>query len=90
MGREDSTSNTEIVAKFRINDKDTGSPEVQIALMTKRLETLAEHFKKHGQDIHSQRGMQELISKRKKLLHYLKGESAVRYKNLISTLGLRK
>ena len=95
MGLEDSAAsadktNAETIAKFRINEKDTGSPEVQIALMTRHLEKMSEHFKKHAQDIHSQRGMQKLISSRKSLLSYLKRESPVRYKNLISALGLRK
>ena len=90
MGAENCASGTELISKYRINDKDTGSPEVQIALVTKRLDNLAEHFKGHAQDVQSQRGMQVLISRRKKLLQYLKKENITRYKNLISSLGIRK
>lgn len=81
---------TELVAKYRVHDKDTGSPEVQIALLTNRIDTLAEHFKGHNQDLHSQRGLMRLVAQRKSLLAYLKRESSDRYKNLIGSLGLRK
>lgn len=90
MGLEDCATRADIVKKFHINEKDSGSPEVQIALMTRRLDVLAEHFKKHVQDLHSQRGMHRLISRRKRLLAYLKQEDAGRYKTLIAALGLRK
>lgn len=80
----------EIMKKFRINSNDSGSPEVQIALLTSRLGQLGGHFSKHTQDIHSKRGMYRMISQRKKLLQYLKNESPERYKNVISSLGLRK
>jgi len=81
---------SELVAKYRVHAKDTGSPEVQIALLTKRIDVLATHFKGHGQDLHSQRGMMKLVARRKSLLAYLKRESSDRYKNLIGALGLRK
>ncbi len=90
MCPDNCANSAETIAKFRINDKDTGSPEVQIALLTKRLDKMTEHFKVHAQDIHSQRGMQQMISRRKKMLQYLKGEDVNRYRNLISALGLRK
>jgi small subunit ribosomal protein S15 len=80
----------ETISKFRRHEKDSGSPEVQIALITKRLETLTAHTGKHVQDLHSQRGMFKLISLRKRLLAYLKKEDAARYKTTIDALGLRK
>ena len=90
MGLEDCATSADIIKKFRLNEKDSGSPEVQIALLTRRMDSLTEHFKKHVQDQHSQRGMQKLISQRKRMLQYLKTESPARYKSLIAALGLRK
>lgn len=84
------TAKSKIIGKYRVHTKDTGSPEVQIALLTSRLDTLAEHFKSHKMDLHSQRGMMKIISKRKGLLQYLKSSSPDRYKKLIGELGLRK
>lgn len=78
------------VKKYQVHGKDTGSPEVQIALLTQRLEYLNKHFEKHPKDRHSQRGMLLMISQRKGLLSYLKKTSPDRYKTLISSLGLRK
>ena len=72
------------------NDKDTGSPEVQIAIFTKKLEELSKHFEVHSNDTHSRRGMFRLISRRKRLLEYLKSESVERYRSTIAALGLRK
>lgn len=80
----------EKISKFQINPKDTGSPEVQVALLTGRLEELTRHFEKHPQDLHSQRGMMKMISKRKRLLQYLKDENIERYRNTVAALGLRK
>jgi len=80
----------DIVARFQINSQDTGSPEVQIALLTRRLETLSQHFKKAPKDHHSKRGMLNLTSQRKQLLAYLRREDIARYKATISALGLRK
>jgi small subunit ribosomal protein S15 len=80
----------EVVSKYRVHDKDCGSPEVQIALLTDRLELLGEHFKTNPKDNHSRRGMMRAISRRKKMLSYLKDESPARYKAVISALGLRK
>lgn len=90
MSSENATGNAETVKRFRRSEKDTGSPEIQIALLTRRLEVLTEHFKKHTQDLHSQRGMMRMIAHRKGLLQYLKEEDAERYKTVINTLGLRK
>jgi len=80
----------EVMKKYGRHEGDTGSPEVQIALITRRLEVLAIHFKTNEQDKHSQRGMMLLISQRKQLLQYLKNTDALRYKTLIAALGLRK
>ena len=81
---------SDVISKFKINEKDTGSPEVQIALITKRLEQLSSHFGSHPKDIHSQRGMFAMISRRKRLLQYLRKENIDRYRATISALGLRK
>lgn len=80
----------EIIAKHRVHEKDSGSPEVQIALLTKRLDKMSEHFKTHSKDQHSRRGMLAMISRRKRLLAYLKNENIERYRNTINALGLRK
>ena len=80
----------EIVEKFKTHEGDTGSPEVQVALLTERINGLTEHFKSHKKDHHSRRGLLLLVSKRKRLLSYLKGRSVERYRALIKELGLRK
>ncbi len=80
----------EIVEKFRQHEKDTGSPEVQIALLTERIANLTEHFKVHKKDHHSRRGLLHLVSLRRRLLNYVKREDPVRYQRIIETLGLRK
>ena len=90
MSLADRGEKANIIEKFRTNDKDTGSPEVQIALLTKRLDVLAEHFKKHPQDKHSQRGLMGVVSRRKSLLAYLKREDINRYRQIVTALGLRK
>jgi small subunit ribosomal protein S15 len=69
---------------------DTGSPEVQVAILTSRIQTLTEHFKTHAKDNHSRRGLLMLVNKRRSLLDYLKREDAARYTDLITKLGLRK
>lgn len=80
----------EIVAKFQRGQSDTGSPEVQIALLTARINELTDHFKAHVKDHHSRRGLLKMVSRRRKLLDYLKGKSPESYKGLIESLGLRK
>ena len=80
----------ELVGKFRQHEHDTGSPEVQIALLTERIAYLTEHFKTHVKDHHSRRGLLKLVSKRKALLDYLKRSSLDRYRKLVGTLNLRK
>ncbi len=79
-----------IIKKFATHEGDTGSPEVQIALLTERIKYLTEHFKHHHKDHHSRRGLLMLVSQRRKLLTYLKNKSYNRYKALIEALGLRK
>jgi small subunit ribosomal protein S15 len=73
-----------------LHDKDTGSPEVQIALLTERINYLTEHFKTHKKDHHSRRGLIRLVNQRKSLLDYIKGEDMERYRQLIERLGIRK
>jgi small subunit ribosomal protein S15 len=80
----------EIVEKFRQHETDTGSPEVQIALLTERIVNLTEHFKVHKKDHHSRRGLLHLVSLRRRLLNYLKRRDTARYQKLIQQLGLRK
>jgi len=79
-----------IVTDFQIAKNDTGSPEVQVALITDRISYLTEHFKENTKDHHSRRGLLALVSQRRKLLDYLKRESLERYQELIKRLGLRK
>lgn len=80
----------EIIAKFGRGDADTGSPEVQIALITERIQTLQEHFKTHKQDHHSRRGLLKLVGSRRRLLKYLRKTDVQRYRETIQALGLRK
>jgi len=80
----------ELVTKFRIHDKDTGSPEVQIALLSERISYLTNHFKVHVKDHHSRRGLLKLVSQRRRLLDYLKDKNLESYKNVIKQLGIRK
>jgi len=80
----------ELVSKFRQHEHDTGSPEVQIALLTERISYLTEHFKTHVKDHHSKRGLLKLVSKRRRLLDYLKRTSLDRYRKLAGALNLRK
>jgi small subunit ribosomal protein S15 len=80
----------EIISKHRTHDGDTGSPEVQIALLTERIGYLTEHFKTHAKDHHSRRGLLRLVSKRRSLLNYLKKTSLDRYRKTVSALNLRK
>jgi small subunit ribosomal protein S15 len=79
-----------IVAKFRTHDSDTGSPEVQVALLSDRIGQLTEHFKTHKKDHHSRRGLLKLVGQRRRLLDYLKTKDPNRYKKLIDGLGIRK
>jgi len=86
----DTASKSTIVSDFQRAQGDTGSPEVQVALLTARINGLAPHFKAHGKAHHSRRGLLKMVSQRRKLLDYLKGRNADSYRNLIERLGLRK
>ena len=79
-----------IIDEFKQHDGDTGSPEVQVALLTARINYLTEHFKVHKKDFHSRTGLLKLVGKRRNLLKYLKNKDIERYRNLIKRLGLRK
>lgn len=79
-----------IIKKFATKKEDTGSPEVQIALLTTQIEKLAEHLKEHKKDIHSRRGLLSMVSKRRRLLHYLAKKDEKRYQAIIKKLGLKK
>jgi small subunit ribosomal protein S15 len=80
----------DVVSKYQQKEGDTGSPEVQVALLTTRIVQLTEHFKEHKHDHHSRRGLLRMVNQRRKLLDYLKGKNVDRYKELISSLGLRR
>lgn len=80
----------EIIEKFKTHDKDTGSPEVQIALLSDRINHLTEHFKAHAKDFHSRRGLLKLVGQRRRLLDYLKKKDLTRYRGLIKELGIRR
>lgn len=79
-----------IIKKFRMSELDTGSCEVQVALLTNRIQELSDHFKMHKNDVHGQRGLVKMVNKRRKLLMYLKRTNNDRYTKLINDLGLRK
>ncbi|GAB6888299.1 30S ribosomal protein S15 [Desulfothermus okinawensis JCM 13304] len=79
-----------IIEEFKLHDKDTGSPEVQVALLTARINYLTEHFKVHKHDFHSRNGLLKLVGQRRKLLNYLRKKDVNRYKELIQRLNLRK
>ena len=81
---------TEVVQKYRRHDSDTGSPEVQVALITERIAYLTEHFKTHKKDHHSRRGLLKLVGQRRRLLNYLKRKDIKRYREVIERLGIRK
>ena len=90
MSSAECGTKAEVIGKHRRHEKDSGSPEVQVALLTKRLEKISGHFGRHPQDKHSQRGLLRIVSRRKRLLEYLKRESVDRYRQTLSSLGLRK
>jgi small subunit ribosomal protein S15 len=80
----------EILGKFGVHPTDTGSPEIQIALLSERIKYLTEHFKTHQKDHHSRRGLLKLVGQRKRMLSYLRKKDADRYRTLIQELGIRK
>ena len=81
---------TEVVSGYRIHATDTGSPEVQAALLSERISYLTEHFKSHPKDHHSRRGLLQLVGQRRRLIEYLKGKDLERYRGLVGKLGIRK
>ncbi len=81
---------TEIVEAYRTHNTDTGSPEVQIAILSEKIAYLTEHFKTHAKDHHSRRGLLRMVGKRRRLLDYLKDKDAARYRTVIERLGIRK
>ncbi len=79
-----------LISDYRRGETDTGSPEVQVALLTRRIQELTEHLKVHAKDHHSRRGLLQMVGKRRRLLEYLRREDVGRYRELISRLGLRR
>lgn len=80
----------ELIETFKTHEQDTGSPEVQIAILTERIKNLTEHFRVHSKDHHSRRGLLKLVGQRRRLLNYLRKKDNDRYKTIINRLGLRK
>ena len=81
---------SQVITDYRRHDSDTGSPEVQIALLSQRISYLTEHFKTHAKDHHSRRGLMKLVGRRRRLLDYLKQNEVERYRGIIDRLGIRK
>lgn len=81
---------SQLIKDYATADGDTGSPEVQVAILTERIANLTEHFKEHHKDNHSRRGLLMMVSQRRRLLDYLKGKDSGRYENLIQRLGIRR
>jgi len=86
----ENATKAEMVSQYRQHDKDTGSPEVQIALLTNRIAYLTEHFKLHKKDHHSRRGLLNLVGRRRRLLDYLRRIDDARYRSVVERLGIRK
>ncbi len=80
----------EVINRYRLHDADTSSPEVQVAILSERITYLTDHFKTHGKDHHSRRGLIKLVGQRRRLLNYLKNKDIDRYRTLIEQLGLRR
>ena len=81
---------TKIITEYATKEGDTGSPEVQVAILTERINNLTDHFKSHVKDNHSRRGLLKMVSQRRSLLDYLKGKDEARYRTLIEKLGIRR
>ena len=79
-----------VIQDYRLHERDSGSPEVQVALLTHRITELTDHFKTHSKDHHSRRGLLKLVGRRRRLLDYLKGQDVERYRTTIERLGIRK
>lgn len=80
----------QVIGNYRLHENDSGSPEVQVALLTTRINSLTGHFRKHIKDFHSRQGLLKLVGQRRRLLNYLKSEEPTRYNKLVADLGLRK
>ena len=85
-----SEQKSQVISKYRINKSDSGSPEVQVAVLSQRILHLTEHFKTHQKDHHSRRGLLTMVARRRKLLNYLRDRNPDRYKTLIQSLGIRR
>ncbi|HMR08578.1 MAG TPA: 30S ribosomal protein S15 [Polyangiaceae bacterium] len=83
-------ANQSVITGFRTHEKDTGSPEVQVALLSQRIQYLTDHFQTHKKDHHSRRGLLKLVGQRRRLLDYLKKKDVERYRNIVASLSLRK
>jgi small subunit ribosomal protein S15 len=81
---------TELIQEFATKERDTGSPEVQVAILTERITNLTEHFREHKKDVHSRRGLLMMVNRRRRLLDHLRADSQSRYEQLIKRLGIRK
>lgn len=90
MALSEANTKKQVIDQYKLHDTDTGSPEVQIAIITKRLEHLSGHLKEHPQDKHSKQGLLKLVSKRKRILRYLHNENIERYREALKKFGLRK
>jgi len=90
MSTKFSTNKQEVVKEYRVNEKDTGSPEVQVAILTDRIKMLTEHLKIHKKDFHTRRGLLMMVGKRRRLLNYVAKKDIQRYRDLIKRLGLRR
>ena len=86
----DAETKKKIIAEYATTEGDTGSPEVQVAILTERINNLTEHFKSHVKDNHSRRGLLKMVSQRRSLLDYVKGKDEARYRTLIEKLGIRR
>ena len=84
------TAKQNVISQFRVHKTDTGSPEVQVAILSRRISELTEHFKTHRKDHHSRRGLLQMVARRRRLLDYLRARSPERYKTLIQSLGIRR
>ncbi len=87
---QDADVKKDVISKYRLHESDTGSSEVQVALLSQRIEQLTEHFKTHKKDHHSRRGLLKLVGQRRRLLDYLKRSNLERYRTVVSSLNLRK
>ncbi|HEY3668611.1 MAG TPA: 30S ribosomal protein S15 [Polyangiaceae bacterium] len=87
---QDADVKKDVISKYRLHESDTGSSEVQVALLSQRIEYLTEHFKTHKKDHHSRRGLLKLVGQRRRLLDYLKRTNVERYRTVVSSLSLRK